>query len=63
MHKAVKCPSCNSMGKIYGRPYGLEIGSSKTGENSDVHSVILIQCEECGAVLGGYEKADLLDSK
>lgn len=56
----LKCPHCGAEGKIFGRPYGLQIGSSIKGQNLDVHSVILIQCEECGAILGGYEKESLL---
>jgi len=59
MNARKKCPSCGAIGKIYGSPYGLQIGSSTTGNNSDVHTVILIQCEECGAVLGGYKDEEL----
>lgn len=56
MNTQVKCPSCGTIGKIYGLPYGLQIGSSVKGENSNVDDVILIQCEKCGVVLGGYRK-------
>jgi len=55
MNPVVKCPSCGAEGKIYGIPYGLQIGSATKGENPDVHDTILIHCEECGAVLGGYK--------
>ena len=54
MHRKVVCPNCKTDGKIYGLPYGLQIMSSTKGENTDVHSVILIHCEACGAVLGDY---------
>lgn len=56
MNTQVKCPSCGEIGKIYGLPHGLQIGSSVKGANSDVDGVVLIQCEGCGAVLGGYKK-------
>ena len=59
MHKPVKCPSCGAIGTIYGSLYGLQIGSSIKGNNSDIHGVVLIRCEECGVVLGGYEKKEL----
>lgn len=55
MKSPVKCPACGAEGSIYGLPYGLQIGSSIKGQNSDVHGTILIQCEKCGAVLGGYK--------
>ena len=54
MNTKVKCPSCGAVGKIYGTPYGLQIGSSTKGQNSDIHNIILIQCEECGTVISGY---------
>ncbi|OGH82723.1 MAG: hypothetical protein A2301_01330 [Candidatus Magasanikbacteria bacterium RIFOXYB2_FULL_40_13] len=56
MNTQVKCPACGAVGKIYGLPYGLQIMSSAKGENTDVDSVVLIHCEECGVVLGGYSK-------
>lgn len=56
MKLEVMCPFCKASGKIYGLPYGLPIGSSTKGENTDVNGVILIHCEECGAVLGGYRE-------
>jgi uncharacterized Zn finger protein len=56
MNVATKCPSCGAVGKIYGMPYGLQIGTSKEGEAPDMDEVVLIKCEECGAVLGGYGK-------
>jgi len=56
MNKQVKCPSCGAFEKIYGLPYGLQIGSSKKGKNIDVDDIILICCEKCHAVLGGYKK-------
>lgn len=55
MNTIVKCPSCGEQGKIYGLPYGLQIGSAKDDKTTDLHDVILIHCEACGAVLGGYE--------
>lgn len=54
MNTPVKCPACGAVSSIYGMPYGLQIGSSVKGQNSDVHGTILIQCEKCGVVIGGY---------
>ncbi len=59
MKLPIICPACKAPAQIYGMPYGLQIGSSINGENSDVHGVILIQCEACGAVLGGYKDDSL----
>lgn len=59
MNSILKCPFCGAKGKIYGLPYGLQIGSSIKGKNLDVYETILIHCEACGAVLGGYEKKQL----
>lgn len=58
MKTPIMCPACKMPAQIYGMPYGLQIGSSVKGENSDVHPVILIQCEGCGCVLGGYKNED-----
>ena len=55
MKTPIVCPTCKTPAQIYGMPYGLQIGSSVKGENSAVHPVILIQCESCGCVLGGYK--------
>lgn len=58
MAKPTMCPTCKSTGKIYGRPYGLQIGSPVAGENTDVDPVILVQCGGCGSVLGAYKKEE-----
>jgi hypothetical protein len=55
MQSELVCPVCKEAGKIYGLPYGLPITSAVKGENTDVHQVVLIHCEGCGAVLGGYK--------
>jgi len=59
MTKEIMCPVCKNEAKLFGRPYGLQIGSSLKGENSDVHPVVLVQCEECGTVLGAYRDNEL----
>jgi hypothetical protein len=58
MAKPTICPVCKSAGKIYGRPYGLLIGSPIAGENTDTDTVILVQCDSCGSVLGAYKNED-----
>jgi len=54
-----KCPNCKEVCSPYGLPYGLQIGSSDENQATDLHSIILIQCNKCGTVLGGYEKESL----
>lgn len=49
------CAHCNKNVRVYGLPYGLQIGSPDDGECSDVQEVILIQCAECGSVLAAYK--------
>ena len=49
------CTNCKKTVRYYGLPYGLEIGSSSEGEGTDMHRVIMIQCAECGAVVGAYK--------
>ena len=50
------CPHCEKVVKVYGLPYGLQIGSPNDSECSDVEDVILVQCADCGSVLGAYKK-------
>ncbi len=59
--KYPKCPRCDSA-MIYGLPYGLPIGSPIKGENTAVHSVVLVMCAECGAVAGAYRAEDLREA-
>ncbi len=59
--KYPKCPKCDS-GTIYGRPYGLQIGSPIKGENTAVHSVVLVMCAACGAVAGAYRAEELREA-
>ncbi len=59
MKNKIKCPHCGAENKIYGLPYGLQIMTSEHGEGTDVHPVILIHCENCGSVLGGYKDESL----
>lgn len=53
------CPHCNKNVRVYGLPYGLQIGSSNDDECTDVQGVILIQCSECGSVLAAYKDEKL----
>lgn len=54
-----KCPICKEVCKLYGLPYGLQIGSSDENDTTDLHPVILVQCDKCGCVLGAYKDEKL----
>ncbi len=58
--KNIVCPSCKKEVMIHGVTYGLPIDVSKDGQlNSGIVKVILIQCGECGVILGGFKKEKL----
>jgi len=63
MKYKIVCPACKEIGKIYGLPYGLQIMSSEESRCTDVHMVILVHCEACGAVLGAYRNDSKPESR
>jgi hypothetical protein len=49
-----KCSACGGVGRFYGFRYGLPIGFGFEDAPARLHTVILVTCHECGAVLGAY---------
>ena len=56
------CPFCKTEGRFYGLPYGLPMGSFDENEAYRTEKVILVNCDNCGAIVGVY-KMDERNSK
>lgn len=57
MNTKVKCPFCEKIVNIFGRPHDLPLWNFSTGglDKENKNKVMLIHCEECETILGSYK--------
>jgi len=64
MQRQAVCPSCKTENSLIGIPYNLPIGSIDIDMAYTCHKIILILCDECGAILGSHrtDRTDIYKS-